>query len=187
MSKIPGIPEFVTAICPPNEIVAGVRQLKQSLFERIDWYGSYKAEAHITFEPFDAGIKELEERRKLLQQFAASQQPVNLNFNAFDFFKESHTVFLSADEESLKLLRRLHRDYNKFFPPPPPAKPFHPHLTIGRALKPDQFEAAKKLFMSEKVGFSFRCDNIALRQYNGRQYDIVERFYFTASEELSLF
>ncbi len=187
MAIVSGIPEYITAICPPEEIVAKVRQLKERLYARIEWFGSYNAEAHITFEPFDDTEAGLEKRYAQLQAFAAKQPAVDLTFDAIDFFAESHTIFLAPDKESTKKLRHLNREYTGIFPVSGIPKTFHPHMTIGRALKPEQFEAAKKFFADEQVNFSFHCDNIALRKYNGRQYDIVKRFYFTAPVALGLF
>lgn len=95
MAGVSGIPEYITAICPPEETVAKVRQLKERLYACIEWFGSYNAEAHITFEPFDASETGLEKRYAQLEAFAAKQPAIELTFNAIDFFSRKPHHFFS--------------------------------------------------------------------------------------------
>ncbi len=172
--------KFNLAICPPKEVVAQVRSLKKELESHIGPYSARNSEAHITFDLFlldEASLSFCEEQ---LHDFATTQKPFKLGFHSFSCFKESRTVFLEPVDGSAYLITELFHAYKKATKLPGQLNQITPHMTIGKGIEPEMFEAALVLFNQRKVEIDFICNNLALRRFIPAkgQYEIWKRFHF---------
>lgn len=170
--------QYSIAICPPLEVVEQVQALKQELRAHIGWYSAVAAQAHISFDVMVLDDERLETLRKILGSWALSCTPFNITCNQVAFFKESRTVFIAPDEPGSAAISALFTTYRQAVGALGQLQNIHPHLTIGKGLKEDQFRKAIRVMEGRTCAFTFNCNNIALRRFNGRQYDITERFVF---------
>jgi 2'-5' RNA ligase len=172
--------KYNIAICPPVEVVAEVKRLKLLLKERIGWYSSSNAEAHVTFDVFECDDWLIKNWYTLLHQFSGIQESQTVQFNFISAFQSSHTVFIAPSEESELYIKQLFAGYRQVVGDKGQLTEISPHITIGKGLRQQQFEQAVELLKTQQVSLSFVCDNIALRRFDEqrKQYEVLDRFYF---------
>lgn len=181
--------QFSVAICPPEEIVLEVRAIKQELAQKIIKFSSLNAEAHFTFNEFNAYEYQIKEWKKYLTDFC------NTTTGSFDIrltdikSYSNGALFLAPDKESKSKITTLMKSFHKVKVYPVNITSINPHLTIARSLTQDQLKIAFDIFSNRKFDISFTCTNLALRKFNGKvkQYRIDERFIFGEEAQLSLF
>ncbi|MCF3108001.1 2'-5' RNA ligase family protein [Niabella sp. CC-SYL272] len=156
--------------------------MKQQLRSAIGWYGSVNAQAHITFNVFQAGAAELKLWERYTTGFAAQQQPLPLLFDHTGAFANG-AFFLAPDVVSEPLLIRMMQAFHHQAPMPASIS-VKPHMSIGRRLSPLQLIAAQQLI--PEVGIRFVCTGLVLRRFNNtrKQYDIIRHFPFTDAAAL---
>lgn len=169
---------YSVAISPPDAVLEQVRQLKQQLRGAIGWYHSAGALAHLSFHLFHSDAGTLPNWEAYIENFAARQSPVFLQFDHTDSFVNG-AFFLAPDEASEQILARMIKDFHRkttWFP----GEVVRPHMSLARRLKSSQLAVARKLI--PEVNINFVCEDLVLRRFNPKrgQYDIYRRFPFYA-------
>lgn len=174
---------YSLVISPPENIIALVKTMKESLAKEIGWYNSKNSLAHITINEFMATENEIESIKQQLFHICDSLAPKSVSLNSFDTFPNG-AFFIAADEDSKKELQKIMKHVNQSFRTKTIFKNNEPHLSIARRLNPEKIAAAYRLF-SEEIQLNFVCDSIALRLFNPniKQFEIIDRFEFNSNSK----
>ena len=167
------IPLYSLVIFPTPEQSVLVKFYKQALKDKIGWYGSANAAAHITLINFDDEVM-FTLHREQIREFCRTAEAQTVTLNHWDSFGD-RTFFMAPDASSQlylnKLIANLHQHLGF------KVQNAHAHLSIARGLDAHKMKAAYELFQNTKVHMAFRVDAIHVRRFNEqtRQYsDIIE-------------
>jgi 2'-5' RNA ligase len=171
--------KYNLAVCPPDAIVAAVREMKQVLAKHAGWFHSKNSEAHITINVFEADEEELAAWKNYTAGFCPALVPFKVCLVRTGYF-DTGAFYLAPDESSAKRLREMLLEFHKNTPLEPTAKSEEPHVTIARQLKPGPLAIANGLWEREVFNLEFVCDHVALRKFDPekKQYEVTDRFYF---------
>ena len=178
---------YSVAICFPESITAEVRIIKQTLAGKAGWYHSANADAHITFNRFEADELALMIWEKHIEKFCHSVAPFELRIT-HPKFHAIGAFYLMPDASTQKTLKDLKKHFRKL-------SPFEseggsdPHLTIGMGLNELQLKTAMDLWADKKFEFKHQCSSLSLRKFNNKkeQYEIYREFEFKGSPQIELF
>lgn len=162
-----------------------IQSLKLKLREKIGWYSSCNAAAHVTVIEF-WDETELNLYLPKIRQFCKTVTPQSVTFNSFNNFG-AHTFYLEPTPPSEKYLNKLIKNLHAFLNLKTSAKA---HMSIGRKLGAENIKAAYSLFRHSEVNFEFNCDSFHLREFNNQtqQYStIIEKIYFEGKSLPNLF
>ena len=177
---MPELSEYTLDLVPEGEVSDFVKQQKEKLKKAVDWYSSANSDPHISvcyFSLESSGIEALD-FRSYFNQIKSFHVVLN-NTGTFP-----GTFYLAPDFESSEKIRNLFSELAGKYPSLKlKNSSAHPHMTIGKKLKPQQIKKAEEIFSGMPIDISFRCDNIALRKLthypDGKiNYVIQERFPF---------
>ena len=171
------IPQYSLVIFPTPEQSELVKSYKQLLKDRIGWFGSANAAAHITVINFNDEFS-LNLHLEQIRDFCKTLIPQNVTLNAWDSFGE-RTFFIAPDENSQHYLDNLIINLHQYIGFK--AKVAHAHLSIARGLDAEKMKTANQLFKNTEINLEFSCDAIHLRRFNDqtKQYsDIIEKINF---------
>src|SRR5262245_61345983 len=107
--------KYSIAICPPDNIVEEIRQMKERLFAEIGWFASRRSEAHITINLFEADESELQTWKQYLEDFCKTIEPFEIRLTKTGS-NSSGAFFLAPDDESAKHLIGLMRKFHEQAP-----------------------------------------------------------------------
>lgn len=169
--------KYSVVIHPSEKVINEVKNMKELLAEKIGWYHSKNALAHITINEFEASINQINLITHHLDKITQYLKTREVLFNKFDTFPNG-AFFLAPDENSKIFLKTTIQEIHKNFNYKTSIKSYEPHITIGRKLTPENITIAQRLFSIPNILFS--CDRLALREFNTtrKQFDIVEEFIF---------
>lgn len=177
--------KYSIAIHPSEDIIEDIKKMKELLANKSGWFRSKNSIAHITICEFEATENELKKIYSELAKISAPINPLTVSAKDFDSFPNG-AFFISIEEESKKQLKPIMKRYHNALS----VKTYHhsdtPHITIGRALKPQQLNVAQELF--KNYDKSFYCENVVLRKFNTevKQYFVIEKFWFKNEPESQL-
>lgn len=171
------IPQFSIVIFPTAEQSELIKSYKQLLKNKIGWFGSANAAAHITVINFNDEF-ELNLHLEQIREFCKAAIPKNIVLNTLDSFGE-RTFFIAPDETSRQYLDQLIVDLHQHLGFK--VKTAHAHLSVARGLDAGKMKTAYELFKGTEINFEFSCHAFYLRKFNDqtKQYsDIVEKISF---------
>jgi hypothetical protein len=175
---------YSVAICPPDEVVEQIRHYKNLLAEKIKWYNSRNAAAHITFNVFMCEENELIKWENFVASFCKEVSQFQLTFTKTDFFTNG-AFFLSPDQDSRETLIELMKSFHSSAVLKPDATSIEPQISIARKLTSEKIEIATQLFAEQNIFVSFRSEGLAIRKFNEvtKQYQIYKRFSFGSAQQ----
>jgi hypothetical protein len=171
------IPQFSLVIFPNPEQSTLIKSYKQLLYNRIGWFGSFNAAAHITVINFENKLA-LQLHLGRIREFSKTVVPQKVTLNAWKSFGE-RTFFISANQTSQQYLHNLIMDLHHYLGIK--IKNVHAHLSIARGLDAKKMKIAYELFKNTQINLQFNCDSFHLRRFNEqtKQYsDIIEKIDF---------
>jgi 2'-5' RNA ligase len=171
--------KYSIALIPSKEIVELVDSMKKELSETIGWFNSKNSKAHITIAEFKATEEEAEKIISKVKKIANSTKPVVVTFNSFDSFANG-AFYIAPNDISETELKAIMKSVQEGVPSAKDAtKNANPHISIARRLDKQNLKIAFEIFKT--INISFNCDRVAIRVFNGKQYDIMESFPFNAN------
>lgn len=170
---------YSIAICLPNAADAYVREMKEHLYREAGWYASKNSHAHITINVFEADEKLIVNIENQLRAICAGMQAENIHINATGYY-DVGAFYLSPDETSVKYLKQLMHGIHRQIKIADQKTSNDPHISIGRQLKPEQMQTAKRLFARRPIDLNFLCDRVCIRKFDAqiKQYRIHKEFLF---------
>ncbi|MGL2966915.1 2'-5' RNA ligase family protein [Flavobacterium sp. XGLA_31] len=171
------IPLYSLVIFPTPEQSALVKSYKQLLKEKIGWFGSANAAAHITVINFDNETM-LSLYMDQIREFGTTITPQRVTFDHWDTFGD-HTFFVAPNEPSQRYLDKIIVDLHQHLGHN--TNTAHAHLSIARGLDANKMKTAYELFRNVELHLNFLVDGIYVRKFNEqtKQYsDIVEKISF---------
>jgi 2'-5' RNA ligase len=178
------ISNYSLAIMPFGAIAESVKRFKEKLKSEIGKsYGSWRAEAHISLDSFDADDAcyplVLAEYRRLV----AKETPIEIAFSGFGhfdgFYPSFHVKVTDDSKERIKTLySRIRQGVNpqirKSYMRKWADESKEPHMTIGRKLQPQWIEKAYALFPHFEE--QYLCDQLVIRQFRTelKQYQVID-------------
>ncbi|QBZ98057.1 2'-5' RNA ligase family protein [Flavobacterium sangjuense] len=169
------IPLYSLVIFPTQEQIELVKSYKQLLKNKIGWFGSVDANAHITIIQFDNEMMLLLYIEKVREfcKTAVSQKVVLNKWDSFD----PHTFFIAPDESSKRYLNKLITNLHEYLGFK--INNVNAHMSIARKLDPERMKKAYDLFQNTEINLQFDCDAIFVRKFDGQQYsEITEKIRF---------
>ena len=171
------IPLYSLVIFPTAEQSSLVKHYKQLLKNKIGWFGSANAAAHITIINFDDDMM-LNLHIEQIWEFCQTMAVQTVILNRWDSFGDQ-TFFIAPDENSQLYLNtfitNLHQHLGF------KVQNAHAHLSIARGLDNYKMKTAYELFRNTEIHLKFLVDSIYIRKFNEqtKQYsDIVEKISF---------
>ena len=168
------IPLFSLVIFPNSEQSTLIKSYKQLLYNRIGWFGSFNAVAHITVINFENELS-IQLYLGKIREFCKTATPQKVTLNAWDSFGEK-TYFITPDGASQQYLDNLIMDLHLYLGFK--IQNAHAHLSITRGLDAKKIKIAYELFKNTPIDLQFNCDSFYLRRFNEetKQYsDIIEK------------
>ncbi|MCF6132458.1 2'-5' RNA ligase family protein [Flavobacterium wongokense] len=174
------IPLYSLVIFPNHPQSDLVKSYKQLLKNKIGWFGSANAAAHITVIQFS---NEMEFQLYIAQirEYCKSIVPQNVRLNSLGSFDQSGAFFIAPDEVSKSYLDNIIINIHEFLGFKIDKKNANAHMSIARQLHGDKMKVAFELFKTIAIDLQFNCDSIYVRKFNEqtKQYsDIVEKISF---------
>jgi hypothetical protein len=178
--------KYSVAFIPNNEITNQVKTMKVELAEKIGWFHSKNALAHITICEFSKDSSLIESVKNKITRVASTLSPIEVNLTTFGSYSNG-AFFIAPDEYSKNSLKNLMKVISSALKIKNLYKSNDPHLSIARKLNEEQLQIAVNLF--PQINASFLCDAIFLRQFNPelKQFEIIDSFLFkgeTSQEEI---
>ncbi|MFN0291888.1 2'-5' RNA ligase family protein [Pedobacter helvus] len=156
-------PQYSIVLLPPQEGIDYVANLKNQLNDKIGWYNSRNAKAHVTVCEFTADLDELDRVINDLKEIASYEVPHHLVFDGVDSYANG-AVFLKPDAETKAPLTALMVRVQKNLGVTNQYKSKSPHMSIGRKLSEENVALALDMFAGAKL--EFNCANLVLRKFN---------------------
>lgn len=155
-----------------------VKSIKESLEDKIGWFSSCHALAHITICEYHADLDALSRIKKQIVDVLKFENSQYVYFDEYNAFPKSGAFYIAPALKSKQFLKqKIAAITNVDF-----ATEIYisnePHLTVGRHL--DQQKIAIALENYKTIDLDFFCSSIFLRKFNPlrQQYDIIEEFKF---------
>lgn len=171
------IPLFSLVIFPNSEQSTLIKSYKQLLQNRIGWFGSANAAAHITVINFENELS-LQLHLDRIREFCKTVVSQKVTLNGWASFGE-RTFFIKPDQTSQEHLNNLIIELHQYLGLK--IKNADAHLSIARGLDAKKMETAYELFRNTPINLQFNCDSFHLRRFNeqSQQYsDIIEKIDF---------
>lgn len=168
---------YSLAFMPDTAIIEKVKSMKLDLANKIGWFHSKNALAHITITEFTIDDSAWVDLEKRVSSTVATFSPFNVKLNAFDYYPNG-AFYIAPDSESIKVLMTTMKSLTVSLPIKKQHKSNAPHLSIARKLTPEQLQIAIDMFTS--INEAFYCDAIFLRRFNPeiKQFDVIKSFPF---------
>lgn len=119
------------------------------------------------------------------------QKPEHISFDEIVLSKQSKALVLLPAVASKIYLRDLLKNFRKGLKHLNVTNGSVAHISIGRALDPNQIEGANNIF--NNINLDFNCEKIAIRKFNTSigQFEVIYEFFFQGESplegQLSLF
>lgn len=168
---------YSLAFMPNAAIIEKVKLMKLDLANKIGWFHSKNALAHITITEFTIDDSVWLNLEKKVSSTIATFSPIHVKLNAFDYYPNG-AFYIATDSESTKVLTAIMKRLAASLLIKKQHKSNAPHLSIARKLTPEQLQITTNMFTS--INEVFYCDVIFLRRFNPeiKQFDVVKSFPF---------
>lgn len=169
--------QYNIAIYPSEGVIALIKRMKERLAEKIGWFHSKNAVAHITISQFKASDSEIAIVKRQLAEVCKNLQSSEVALKDFGAF-ENGAFYIAPDGESKEQLLPLMLKVNSVLTIPDLNASDDPHISIARRLSPEKLRIAERLFTS--INVRFQCESIVLRKFDPKikQYFVEETFFF---------
>lgn len=169
--------KYSVAIYPSADVIAYIKQMKETLAEKIGWFNSKNAVAHITICEFTLAETEIEKIKQRLAKSTAAFSPFSVVLNAFGTYPNG-AYFISPSPEAKNNLKPLMKKVQAAMRMTKLIKSNDPHVSIGRKLSPENIAIATTVFKS--INQVFVCDQLVLREFDPiqRQFFVLDTFPF---------
>lgn len=175
--------KYSIVFMPNLTVIEEVKKRKLQLAEKIGWYNSKNAVAHITICEFHSTETKIGILKKQIDRIASSFSPFEVELNEYSSYSNG-TFFIKPSENSKVELKKIMKELTTSLAIKKIYKSNEPHLSIARKLNPENLSIASNLF--QQIALSFLCDSIALRKFNSnlKQFEIVTTFPFKNENNL---
>jgi len=177
--------KYFIALVPPEPLLSAIYRIKEDIAERYHTKGALRSPAHITLHmPFEYEQSKEQKLADCLGQFRF-RQALDIELRNFNCF-EPRVIFIDvAPDEALQALQKQLVQHVKtnlhLYNQDESLRGFHPHLTIAfRDLKKPAFYQAWEEFRQKTFEASFPCTELCLLRHDGAQWQVHQRFPFTA-------
>jgi 2'-5' RNA ligase len=169
--------KYSIAFIPNDEIIHQVKTIKMELAEKIGWFHSKNALAHITICEFTVDSSSIARIKNIITRIVSTFSSIEVRLNTFRNYPNG-VFFIAPDEHSKNCLKNIMKTVSSSLKIKNIYKSSDPHLSIARKLNAEQLEIAINLF--QKTDIYFTCGAIFLRQFNPelKQFVIVDTFLF---------
>lgn len=164
-------------------IVPPVKEMKDLLKSKINWYNSCNSEAHITICEFKIEESQLGSVQKKLSKISDTFTPFVVQLNDFGSYENAGAFFIAPDKDSshklISIMKKIHEALKSL----KPEKSTSPHMSIGRKLTPENLKIASEIFTT--IDLDFLCDAIVLREFDpvAKQFFVLNTFPFGSNPE----
>lgn len=167
---------------PDDAFIEIIKQMKLQLAEKIGWYNSKNALAHITIAEFQMNEDEVEKLLLLASKCCSTFNPTTIQLSQFNSFPNG-AFYLSVDDPAKQILKTYSKKLMDILKIKNAYKSAEPHLSIARKLNSLKLQTAFETF--DTPSLSFICSKIALRRLHKErlQFDTLTTFPFLSQEE----
>jgi 2'-5' RNA ligase len=154
-----GYQDYLIMLSPSENIIGGVKKLKDFSYNKIGEYESHHSKAHISvqFWPRKKSVW-IEPMIPKLMRDLQTLPPVILDVNGFDFFDQQDFKTLYAKLNSTSFTKVWFKLLRKFFT----ATNFEPHITITRSIPNDEFKKLWPYFKNLEWNEQFKVDKLTI-------------------------
>lgn len=167
--------KYSIVFMPDNATIEEVKKMKLQLAEKIGWYNSKNALAHITICEFHSS--DIEIIKKQIYRIASTCSPFEVELDGYDSYPNG-AFFIKPSEHSKVALKNIMKKITTSLILKQIYKSNEPHLSIARKLDHEKLSIAYNLFL--KTTLHFQCDKVYLRKFNSnlKQFEIIDSFHF---------
>lgn len=169
--------KYSIVFMPSDAVIEEVKKMKLQLAEKIGWYNSKNALAHITICEFHSTEIEIEIIKKQIDRIASTYSPFEVELDGYNSYPKG-AFYIKPTENSKVELRKIMKSLTASLTIKKMYKSSEPHLSIARKLDNEKITIAYSLF--QKIALHFLCDRIVLRKFNSKlkQFEIINTFLF---------
>lgn len=173
------VDEISIVLFPTPEQSSVIKTYKQLLKNNIpSGYGSANSAAHITIIQFKTHL-EFVLYSDQIREFCKTLMPQDVTFDSWGKFEHAGAFYLAPDASSKSYIDSLIINMHTFLGFPIEEKQVNAHMSIGRKLFGEKMKLAKETFQDIQPNFTFNCDALYVRKFDGRQYsEIIEKIDF---------
>ncbi len=173
------VDEISIVLFPTPEQLNLIKTYKQLLKNRIPkGYGSANSAAHISILQFKTHLEFILYANQI-REFCKTLTPQDVTFDSWGKFEYAGAFYLAQDASSKIYLDCLIFNINIYLRFPIDKKQVNAHMSIGRKLFGEKMKIAEETFKEIKPNFTFNCDALCVRKFDGRQYSkIIEKIDF---------
>lgn len=181
--KIQKTSRYFIALLPPEIVQNSIVELKDEFKNLYNSSASFNSPAHITLVmPFELRESKKEQLVFLLENFAKSNEPIDINQDGFGCF-EPRVIFVNVkpDDPLLDLQKNLGKEMKglQIFEKNYKNQAYRPHMTIAfRDLRKPQFYQAWTQFEKRKFTVSWKSEGVVLLKRNDKVWEIDHKFNF---------
>lgn len=175
--------KYSIVFMPNFTVIEEIKKIKLQLAEKIDWYSSKNALAHITICEFHSTETKIEIIKKQIDRIVSIFSPFEVKLNEYESYPNG-VFFIKPSENSKVELKKIMKELTTSLVIKKMYKSSDPHLSIARKLNPEKLTIASNLF--KQVALHFLCDSVSLRKFNSNleQFEIVSTFPFKNENHL---
>jgi 2'-5' RNA ligase len=186
ISSLPGyrINEYLLVLTPPAELINKIQKVKEEFANSYETDNARWMRSHLALVNFNQ-YEMMEERIiNRLKPIAMGHYPFKIELKDFGSFP-SHTIYINVTsklpiQELVKSVRQETQRLMKLDEEHKPHFILEPHITIGRKLKPWQYEKSWLEYSHKNFTGRFIADSMLLlkRRMGEVKYQVASRFEF---------
>lgn len=167
-------------------VIEPVKEFKDLLKSKINWYNSCNSEAHITICEFTIEESELKKVKQKLSDICDTFTPFQVYLDQFGSYENAGAFFIAPTEDSKNNLKPIMKKIQESLRLLKLEKSKDPHMSIGRKLTPENLKIASQLFTT--INIDFLCQEIVLRELDPikKQFFIIDTFPFGSNPQPEL-
>jgi 2'-5' RNA ligase len=186
ISSLPGyrINEYLLVLTPPAELTSKIQKAREEFANSYDTDNARWMRSHLALVNFNQ-YEMMEERIiNRIKPIAMGHYPFKVELKDFGSFP-SHTIYINVTsklpiQELVKSVRQETQRLMKLDEEHKPHFILEPHITIGRKLKPWQYEKSWLEYSHKSFTGRFIADSMLLlkRRMGEVKYQVASRFEF---------
>lgn len=174
--------KYSVVIQPSENGIEMIKTMKEELAEKIGWFNSKNAVAHITICEFTIDESQLQKYKQKLHKTCDSFTPFQVYLDHFGAYDIAGAFYIAPNEASKSALKPIMKKIQESLKPLKLKKSNDPHISIGRKLTPENLKIASTLFTT--VDIDFLCKEIVLRELEPhKQFFVIDAFAFGSNPE----
>lgn len=170
--------KYSIVFMPTESVLLEIKKMKLDLAEKIGWFNSKNALAHITICEFQATEVDFMKILLDIEEICKYLHPSRIKLNHFDSFVSNGAFYISPDEDGKETLLQLMKSINQDLNIKAKKVSATPHMSIARKLSPEKLEIAERLFNT--INIEFNCKSVFVRHFDSekKQYDVTNEIVF---------